>query len=695
VQVISQFGGSRLVTVTVQVADPVLTADVRGLSFTGLAGGSHPPAQSVSLSNTGAGDFSALGSVTVQSVTYGAGPAGWLVAPQGGGSVAGSSLAFSVSTGGLAPGTYTATVVVSSEWGGTQAVGVTLSVVRDTDPPRLALSATTMRFGALVGGDDPEPQSVFAANVGGGSVGQLQVGPPAYGEGAAGWLQFSLVGDSLEVRAMTGVLARGTYTASLPVASANGGGESLAVTFVVGSPRLTAAPRTVSMSDTLAGLGPDPATVSLANTGGGTFSSLGTLSVEPVLYAEGASGWLTAVLSGGSLVLTSQAGGLGSRPAPYEARVPVGSLHGGGDTVLVAFTVTPGASPARLSLSLDSLTFSGILGGEDPAPQTVIGFNAGGSTLGALSIRDVVYFGAGSDWLDASVTGANIIFQPRMAGVPAGSHRARVRVGSENGGDLDLGAVLDVAQPILSLSSRSVSFSDTLRSPDTLRSQVFITNAGGGTRPDLGLISVGTVTYPQGGTGWLRTVPAPGGTVEGFFVALEGLAAQVPEGTSVALVPIESQWGGSDTVRVSFSSRRPDRSFDLPTIELVRDTVVNGNALTVPLPGDSIVVQAGAGSTAQIGVRVGVRNGSETRVTLSGLRVSTPTYPQGQGGGWITGAFLDRTSATFSRPAELFVAVDPGGLARGRYEGSLGVSSDAVGLEQVVPRTFRVVLVIQ
>jgi hypothetical protein len=694
-EVNSQFGGSRSVVVTVQVLDPVLTAATRRLSFTGQAGGSNPPSQSVSFSNTGAGDFTDLGAVTVQSVTFGTGPTGWLVAPQTGSTVAGSSLPFSVSTAGLVPGTYAAEVEVSSEWGGSQPLGVTLSVVRDTDPPRLGLSATTMRFGALVGGDDPEPQSVFVTNVGGGSLGQLQAGPPSYGVGATGWLQAVLAGDSLEVRAAPGLLARGTYTASLPVASGNGGTEALDVTFVVGSPRLTAAPRTVSVSDTLAGLGPDRVTVSLANTGGGIFSSLGALSVEPVFYGEGPSGWLTAVLSGGSLILTAETMGLGARSAPYQALVPVESIHGGGDTVSVAFTVAPGASPARLSLSLDSLTFSGILGGEDPAPQTVIGFNAGGSALGALSIREVLYLGAAGDWLEASVTGTSLTFQPRMAGVPAGTHGARVRVGSENGGDLDLGAVLEVARPVLGLSSRTVSFSDTLRSPDTLRSQVFITNTGAGIRPDLGAVTVGQVIYPQGGSGWLRTIPAPGGTVEGFLVALEGLAAQVPEGTSVALVPVVSQWGGSDTVRVTFSSRRPDRSFDLPTIELVRDTVAGGTTVTVPLPGDSIVVQAPRGSTAQIGARVGVRNASETRVTLSGLRVGTPTYPQGQGGGWITGAFLDRTSATFSRPAELFVVVEPGGLAPGRYEGSLVVSAEAVGLEQVASRTLRMVLVVQ
>lgn len=694
VPVTSQFGGSGSVAVTVRVGDPVLTASTLGLSFTGVAGEAAPGAQSVELSNTGAGSFADLGSLSVQSVAYGSGATGWLTAPQAGAFVAGNSLGFAVSTAGLAPGAYPATVAVASQRGGSQTIGVTLSVVRDTDPPRLVLSASAQRFGALVGGLNPEPQSVLLTNGGGGSLGEAQVGPPSYGAGATGWLEATLAGSTVTVRALTGALAKGSYMASLPVASSNGGTESIAVELVVGSPRLTLSPRTVSFGDTLAGLGPEPTTVSLANTGGGTFASLGTISLESIQYGEGATGWLSAVVSGGSVVLSAETGGLGARTDPYEARVPVASLHGGGDTVEVAFTIAPGASPARLSLSLGSLTFAGILGGEDPAHQAVTGFNAGGSALGALGVREIVYSGAAQDWLDASVSGTILTFGPRVSGLPPGSHGARVKVGSENGGDVDLEATLDLAQPLLSLSSRTVSFSDTLGSPDTLRSQVFVSNTGGGARPDLGEVRIGTVTYPLGGAGWLRTVPAPGGTVESFVVALEGLASQVPEGASVALVPVESQWGGSDTVTVTFAARRPDRSFDLPTIELVRDTVVGGSTVTVPLPGDSVGVATPAGFAGQIGVRVRVRNASETRLTLSGLRVSTPIYVEGQGG-WITGAFLDRTSATFSSPAELFVVVEPGGLPRGRYEGRVVISSEAVGLDQVAPRTLRVMLVVQ
>jgi hypothetical protein len=188
------------------------------------------------------------------------------------------------------------------------------------------------------------------------------------------------------------------------------------------------------------------------------------------------------------------------------------------------------------------------------------------------------------------------------------------------------------------------------------------------------------------------TDPPPGVTPGSNVVELKASGDALTEGSSVAHMSIGSQWGGIETVTVTFTARKPDRSFDLPTIELVREDLNGGAAELVPIPGDSVVVSSPAGATAQVGLRVGVRNGSETRITLSGLRVGVPTYQAGQPKGWITGAFLDRTTATFSEPAELSIAIDPQGLASGRYEASLVISSESAGLAEVEPRTLRVIL---
>ena len=694
VPVTSQFGGSQDVAVTVEVGSPVLTASTQALSFTGLEGGSAPATQTVTFSNTGAGSDADLGSVTVGTITYGGGASGWLDEPVTGASVSGGSLDVTVSQSGLGAGSYTATLPVSSDNGGSETLTVTLTVVRETDAPVMVLSATTQRFDALVGGDDPPAQTVQASNAGGGSLGTIQLGSVTYGSGASGWLSASVSGTTITTEASTGTLAKGTYTASLPVSS-DGGSEEIQVTFVVGTSRLTLSPRAVSFGDTVGGSGPEAARVSIANTGGGSFASLGTISLASAVYGEGASGWLEATLPAQDTVrLRALTGDLPARSAAYEARVPVLSTLGGSDTIQVAFTVTPGTIPPRLELSLDSMRFSGIVGGEAPPPQEVTGFNAGGGEMGALSVAKIEYGEGAQGWLSGSVTDLTVSLQPEIDGVAGGTHRAHVTIASENGGDGSLEVTLDLASPVLSLSTRSVTFTDTVSSTDTLSSQVFVSNAGAGNRASLGPVSLGTVAFSQGLSGWLLTEPEEGGVVEGFQIGLSGTAATLPEGNWTARVPVLSTWGGADTVAVTFAVRQPDRSFDLPTIQLVKDSVVGGDTISVPLPGDSVVVGPLDQATGETGIRIGVRNGSQTRVNLSGLRVGVPTYPPGEEEGWITGAFLDRTTATFDEPAELFVVIVPTGLPSGRHEGRLVVSSQSPGLEEVAPRVLRVILVV-
>jgi hypothetical protein len=689
VPVTSQFGGNESVSISVEVGSPILTASNLDLSFTGSVGAGSPANQTVSFSNTGVGARSDLGTLTPGAITYGVGATGWLSRTMGG-----STLTVSADQGALASGVYSASLPVSSQYGGSQTISVTLSVVRDTDPAVMVLSSTTQRFDALVGGSNPPSQNVVASNAGGGTLGAITVGGPSYGAGATGWLSASVSGTTITTRVRTGSLPKGTYSATLSVSS-SGGSQSIDVTFIVGTSRLTLTPRTVSFSDTVAGPGSAPAMVAIANTGGGSYTNLGTISLDPTLYGEGASGWLVASLTAPDTVqVRANTGALLARSSPYQARVPVMASQGGADTITVVFTVAPGTIPPSLSLSQDSMTFAGILGATAPAAQTVVGSNSGGGELGALSIANIDYAEGAQGWLSGSVEGLMVSLQPAVDGLSGETYRATVTIASENGGSGTLEVALDLALPLLDFSSRIVTFSDTVGSPDTLQSQVFISNTGAGNRESLGSINLGSIVYPQGAAGWLITEPGEGEGVEGFQVGLKGSAAQLPEGDAMALVPVESQWGGVDTVAVTFIAREPNRSFDLPTIQLVVGTLVTGEAVLVPLPGDSVVVGPVSAGPTELGVRVGVRNGSATRVTLSGLRVGIPTYPEGQTGGWITGAFLNRTTATFDAAAELFMVVVPDGLPSGRYEGRLVISSGAAELEAVVPKVLRVILVV-
>jgi hypothetical protein len=694
VAVISQFGGTRTLSVSVRIGAPVLTASALSLSFTGQEGGSAPARQTLTFTNAGAGAFSDLGLPVVSAVTYADSAGGWLDLPPLGQTVPAGTLEVEPNQAGLPPGAYSATLVVSSQPGGVQAITVSLTVVRASDPPLMLLSPDSLRFDALVGGAHPPAQSVAVSNAGGGSLGTVRTAAVAYGTGASGWLSAAAAGATLSLEAATGTLPTGSYTATVPVSS-DGGTQELFVSFVVGSSRLTVSPRTVSFGDTARGPGPAPVLVGLANSGGGTFESLGAIALGAASYGSGAQGWLEAILVSPTTVrLRATTGDLAARREAYLARVALESASGGSDTVTVAFTVAPGNVLARLELSQASLGFAGVVGGEAPPPQPVSVFNSGGGELGALSVGGIEYEAAGEGWLAASVEGSSVRVGANPAGLQEGAHRATVRIRSENGGERPLTVTLTLTTPRLRLSTESILFSDTVGSAEPLRTRVFLSNVGAGTRESLGPLQVGGIQYADGPAAWLVTLPSPGVPVEGYQVEIAASALGLPAGTFQARVPLVSTWGGSDTVTVSLTTREPDRSFDLPTIELVKDSLVGGSPVPVPLPGDSVVVGPAGTASTQLSVRVGVRNGSRTRLTLSGLRVGIPSYPPGQSGGWITGAFLNRTAATYEDPAELFVAVESRGLAPGRYEGRLVVSSESAGLEAVLPRVLRVVLVV-
>ncbi|MDX2060099.1 MAG: hypothetical protein SFV24_19990, partial [Gemmatimonadales bacterium] len=139
--------------------------------------------------------------------------------------------------------------------------------------------------------------------------------------------------------------------------------------------------------------------------------------------------------------------------------------------------------------------------------------------------------------------------------------------------------------------------------------------------------------------------------------------------------------GGADTIAVTLAVNQPDPSFDRPSIAFFRD-----GALI-----DTAFVTVRAGDTTQTAVRVDVGNPTNTALTLTGLRVGTPTYPSGATG-WIPGAFLDKTSAPFGSPAELLVAINPRGLPTGRHRAEIEISSTAA---KNSPKKLFVVVTVQ
>lgn len=104
----------QVVTVTFIVSGiPQIALTPSSLTFNALEGGANPAAQQVTITNSGTGVLSQL---AIGSIAYGAGASNWLQAPVLGSTTANPSTTLGVQplTAGLAPGTYTATIQVTS-----------------------------------------------------------------------------------------------------------------------------------------------------------------------------------------------------------------------------------------------------------------------------------------------------------------------------------------------------------------------------------------------------------------------------------------------------------------------------------------------------------------------------------------------------------------------------------------------------
>jgi len=132
------------------------------VSFAAGQGGGNPPLQTVSISNGGA---VALTGLAVSAVQYTAGqPTGWLSVGLTG-TTAPADLNLQPTIGALAPGTYTATVNVTSPVASNSPATVTINLVVIAKPVVITFAATTVTFNsASLGGSvaqDGQPYSIF------------------------------------------------------------------------------------------------------------------------------------------------------------------------------------------------------------------------------------------------------------------------------------------------------------------------------------------------------------------------------------------------------------------------------------------------------------------------------------------------------------------------------------------------------
>lgn len=251
---------------------------------------------------TNGGDAALTGLTRTITYTQGSSQT-WLTATLGG-TAAPTSLTLAASTSGLAVGNYAATVRVSSSLPNVapRDIAVNLTV---SPGPAIALSSSTVNVSAVFG-TNPADQQVTVTNSGGGTLNQLSLDAPSFGQGQAqGWLSpipalaSATAPAVITLKFATASLPNGTYNATVPVRSpvASNSPLNLNVVLVVSPPPvISLSPTSVSFAAWGGAATPPGAqNVLVTNSGGGTLSGL----AATIQYTSAATGWLTSTFVGG------------------------------------------------------------------------------------------------------------------------------------------------------------------------------------------------------------------------------------------------------------------------------------------------------------------------------------------------------------------------------------------------------------
>jgi len=430
-------------------------------------------------------------------------------------------------------------------------------------PPSLDISQPTVDFFMDVGGDNPPLQAVQVNNGGDRTLEDVTVQGITYGPNhPRDWLSVSASSGTapltLTLSANGLDLPRGTYTATVQVASPNAGNspQNLAVMLHVQADAAIAVSRTVVPMASIPGVVIQES-VDVTNAGDKTLDGLAV----DVQYIQGQTGWLTATLDGTqaptALRLTGSTQNLGV--GNYSAIAHITSTVPGvaSKNVSVNLTVSPG--PA-ISLASTAVTFQANTG-QNPANQSVAISNGGGGTLSDLSLGTITYGGGQpAGWLTATLAGTtaptSITLGVTSAALAEGSYTATVPVQSPVASNSPINLVINLnvgPPPVINLNPTALQF-DGWSGSGALApgiQAIQITN-GAGSGPLTGLSY--SVSYGVGASNWLNFVWQGNKMDAPTTLLVQPSVSSLPAGIYSATITFSSSMSGvaSKTLNVTY-----------------------------------------------------------------------------------------------------------------------------------------------
>ncbi len=370
------------------------------LVFSGTAGGASPDAQTFGVSNTGSGTLSWAASDS----------AGWLVLSPMSGTNNGSVTA-NVNLTWLAAGTYNT------------AISVTLTLTAATSSGTIGALPSNLAFSGTVGGTNPATQTFALTNTGGGTLSWTA------SDGSA-WLQLSPASgttttetDTISANVSTSGLTAGTYNSFIAVTAPGTPGSpryipvSLTLTAAPSTPTIGLNTTSIGFAGTVGGTNPSPQTIGVSNVGGGALT----------WNAGDDATWLTLSPSSGTNkgTVTASVNLVGLLSGNYTATVTVTATGATAKTLPVTLTVTGSTASGTIGFSPPSLTFTGTVGGTNPAAKPISISNTGGGTLSWTASDNAAWLGL------SPVSGTNsgsVTASVNMTGLAAGTYNGIITI---------------------------------------------------------------------------------------------------------------------------------------------------------------------------------------------------------------------------------------------------------------------------
>lgn len=188
-----------------------------------------------------------------------------------------------------------------------------------------------------------------------------------------------------------------------------------------GTPIMGVSPTSLSFTAVQGGANPAPKSITVSNTGGGSLSWTAT---DP-------SGWLIATGSGtNSGTITAYVNQNGLAAGTYSATVTITAAGYPSQTktipvTLTVTTSTGSSSSPTIAYSPTSLTFSGTVGGTNPAGKAIDISNTGGGTLSFTVSENSGWLSLSPTWgIDARTVKA----YPNLSGLTAGTYTATITI---------------------------------------------------------------------------------------------------------------------------------------------------------------------------------------------------------------------------------------------------------------------------